>query len=396
MGIPWETIVKQYRSVHGNTTFPILSDYMDDFCNFLIREGNRLISPETQRAYALVLAGRVLAEIEKNVQSQAQLALHQAVDNDESITIEQLQGLVIEFRDGFTSPVVNQYHELAQAAPNMEEVSPELEASITGILGESFEEVCDEIFQRTIPPETSQKLYDIATKAISGFHSAVEASPFFTGVAVAGFGENDMLPAITEVHIEGIVQGTLKKQSIRSESLSVDNGVLIVPLAQGDMIFQFMEGIAPEYEEYISRSMSAYFDTYLDNLMDVFGSVSSIDIAPLRDDIKKSHPQIVESFNEGFTNFRIESTARQIVDAVRMLPKEHLAEMAEALVNLTSLKRRVSLQEETVGGPTDVAVITKGDGMVWIKRKQYFAPELNPGYFARAYGRIASHGTNRT
>ena len=61
--------------------------------------------------------------------------------------------------------------------------------------------------------------------------------------------------------------------------------------------------------------------------------------------------------------------------------------MAEALINLTSLKRRVSPEEETVGGPTDVAVITKGDGMVWIKRKQYFPPELNHGYLARTYGR---------
>lgn len=65
-----------------------------------------------------------------------------------------------------------------------------------------------------------------------------------------------------------------------------------------------------------------------------------------------------------------------------MLPKDELAAMAEALVNLTSFKRKVSMETETVGGPIDVAVISKGDGFIWIKRKHYFKSELNPQFFA--------------
>jgi hypothetical protein len=37
-----------------------------------------------------------------------------------------------------------------------------------------------------------------------------------------------------------------------------------------------------------------------------------------------------------------------------------LAAMAEALVNLTKFKRRITPQKETVGGPIDVAIITRG------------------------------------
>jgi hypothetical protein len=57
--------------------------------------------------------------------------------------------------------------------------------------------------------------------------------------------------------------------------------------------------------------------------------------------------------------------------------------MAEALVSLTSLKRRVTTDAETVGGPTDVALISKGDGFIWIKRKHYFSSELNHDFFTR-------------
>ena len=60
------------------------------------------------------------------------------------------------------------------------------------------------------------------------------------------------------------------------------------------------------------------------------------------------------------------------------LPKDDLSKVAESLVNLTSFKRRVSAEAETVAEPIDVAVISKGDGFVWIRRKHYFPPDLNP------------------
>jgi len=49
------------------------------------------------------------------------------------------------------------------------------------------------------------------------------------------------------------------------------------------------------------------------------------------------------------------------------------------------LKRRWSLEWETVGGPIDVAVISKGDGFIWIKRKHYLRPELNPQFFEKYF-----------
>jgi hypothetical protein len=59
--------------------------------------------------------------------------------------------------------------------------------------------------------------------------------------------------------------------------------------------------------------------------------------------------------------------------------------MAESLVNLTSFKRKVTMESETVAGPIDVALITKGDGFIWIKRKHYFKAELNPQFLANYY-----------
>ena len=71
------------------------------------------------------------------------------------------------------------------------------------------------------------------------------------------------------------------------------------------------------------------------------------------------------------------------MSSIASLSKEDLAELAESLVYLTYLKRRMSFSEESVGGPIDVAIITKGDGFVWLKRKHYFDKELNHDFIHR-------------
>ena len=70
-----------------------------------------------------------------------------------------------------------------------------------------------------------------------------------------------------------------------------------------------------------------------------------------------------------------------IIEMLGHLQKDELAEMAESLVNLTAFKRKMSKEMESVGGPIDVAVISKGDGFIWVKRKHYFKPELNQAFF---------------
>jgi hypothetical protein len=66
-----------------------------------------------------------------------------------------------------------------------------------------------------------------------------------------------------------------------------------------------------------------------------------------------------------------------------MLSIEEMAHLAENLVSLESLKEKMTRSTETVGGPVDVAAITKSEGFVWIRRKLYFDPALNPRYAHR-------------
>lgn len=70
---------------------------------------------------------------------------------------------------------------------------------------------------------------------------------------------------------------------------------------------------------------------------------------------------------------------------IAMMPKIELIELAEALVSITAIERKATSDEGTVGGPIDVAFVTRHEGFVWIKRKYYFNAALNPRYFWRKF-----------
>lgn len=86
---------------------------------------------------------------------------------------------------------------------------------------------------------------------------------------------------------------------------------------------------------------------------------------------------------ESVANFQKENFIDPILNIVSMLSVSELANMAETLVNLTSFKRHITDSLETVGGPVDVLVITRGDGPIWINRKEYFDLQKNIDYQLR-------------
>ena len=94
---------------------------------------------------------------------------------------------------------------------------------------------------------------------------------------------------------------------------------------------------------------------------------------------------ISTEFENQLTQLKREKQIAPTIDTVAILSKEDLAEMAESLIYLTYLKRRISSSEESVGGPIDVAIISKGDGFIWKKRKHYFEESLNKHFMANYF-----------
>jgi len=59
------------------------------------------------------------------------------------------------------------------------------------------------------------------------------------------------------------------------------------------------------------------------------------------------------------------------------MPFQDAIDLAEFLVDLTIKFSRFSPGAQTVGGPIEIAAISKHEGFKWIRRKHYFSKELN-------------------
>jgi hypothetical protein len=116
-------------------------------------------------------------------------------------------------------------------------------------------------------------------------------------------------------------------------------------------------------------------------VIDGISDLSDAQKSVWKDKILPKTAEPIGAFVRELEKHRIERHRGPILQAIINLPIDELAHVAQSLVNLNSFQKRMSLGPETVGGPVDVAVISKGDGFIWIDRKHYFRSELNAHYF---------------
>lgn len=209
----------------------------------------------------------------------------------------------------------------------------------------------------------------------------------YSGVVIAGFGDSDTFPVVEEYQVEAIINNRLKYNLVDRphKRINFNNTAAIIPFAQSDSVATFLEGIDPKCKNIIYSYLENLFADYPIKVLDKIKNINQKDKQKLTEELSRISKELVDFFKKNIDNYIREKNIDPIINTVAFLPKDELALMAESLVNLTSFKQRISMDSETVGGPIDVAIISKGDGFVWIKRKHYFKQELNPHYLSKYY-----------
>ena len=209
----------------------------------------------------------------------------------------------------------------------------------------------------------------------------------FTGIVIAGFNKDRLFPSYIEFNITYLFDDNFILKEIKHLDI-IGNLVHVRPLAQDDVINTFLTSIDKGTEFKLTKYVYKFYEDYTNNLKEAINSNSHLDSnekTKFLNEISK-----IESANknlgllfEEFINQLKDEHANHLLDSISALPKEELSNLAESLINITSLKRKIGSDLETVGGPVDVAIITKGDGFIWTKRKHYFDGNLNPHFFKR-------------
>jgi hypothetical protein len=95
-----------------------------------------------------------------------------------------------------------------------------------------------------------------------------------------------------------------------------------------------------------------------------------------RNELKKlldgvKYKDLIKQFKRYGKNLR-ETERGQWLKALRDYDLQDMARLAENFIAMTSFERHMTFSPEGVGGPIDLAVITKNEGFTWLNRKSWY------------------------
>jgi hypothetical protein len=379
MGLPWETVIKSYRANRAGKKFNSINQYGKDFIEYL--KNNELeFDAKGEEGYVEAFVESIFREIQNGIGNLVQQLF---IDKSVGITKNGLKDIM--------KAVISEHYK--ESRRKRKEIVPMgLSRKLVNRYLGHIENIMEFEFKESGLPKVLN--LDILNKGVRRKLKEVIINEFskymrediMSGIVIAGFGEKEYTPRKKVLVLEGKINGELKYQEVPLTTVKGSSDANIAAFAEKDITVRFMEGVdrlCREYEdEYIRKMCIDYAEKVVNNIAGYSNQQKGI----FKKQLVRYGNELRKEFNEKMEEFTDDQFVQPILDTVASLPKVELAKVAEALVHLTSMKRKVSFEEETVGGPIDVAIISKHDGFIWIKRKHYFEAGLNPQFFAR-YGK---------
>jgi len=375
MGLPWETIVKVYRQHTRGNLQPTVDAYASSFLGFIAQCS--LFSPDYQHAQYEDSVHGYFKLIRTHIEQRIETTIHSEGKIDES-SVKQI-----------VSETIKRHFSVWSKAPLISTVSDKFLKSVRKDFATTINKAIDKVFEKLpLAKALREKLVTLAASLPAKWPPLGISPPMSSGMVLAGFGTEDVFPAVRAFSTSSVLNDVLLHKQLDSHCVDIDFnlGGAIVPFAQRDMVSTFMEGVDPVYQQLIDRFLQEIGNRLPEAILDKIHDIDPGMRAQLATTLQAASEEILPGYLRKLIEYRKNHHVDPVMKVITMLPKDELASMAEALVSLTSLKRRMTMgEQETVGGPIDVAVISKGDGLVWVKRKHYFHKDLNPQFFAKYY-----------
>lgn len=357
--VPWELAIKHFRRHLGKTTFSKVSDYSTALLEFL-KANDTLFPPGFRSSWVEYQFDNSL----KQVVEEAKLGSPELVDA--------------------ALPVADRALLWAKEVKRIREAltNKGMSASLTQL-------ELDALLQNLTPWVSRAQSQIDAVPALSAVNATELAElghmirycfPEFilgsTGVVIAGYGEDQIFPAYEHLNIYGHIGGELSFLRLKGFEVTHGGSAMIQPLAQASMINTFTDGFSPSLEQILNVESKKVFDLIFTELTT---RGIAVDHATQTAIVQKCHPE----FMQGWMRENWTKNFHPLLVVIQNLSVQEMAHLAESLLGLESLKERVTSASESVGGPIDVAAITKSEGLVWIKRKHHFDASLNMRYLSR-------------
>ena len=360
---PWEVIVRRYRQQRGHIEHSTVDDASRDFFAF-IQSDPVFWGSDCGDGFLLWLTERTFDGIVHGVGDT----------NERSIdgNLFRPKAFVRSFRR--VSALLQRKFEKGGICPQFEDYSlaqfrVAAEKIIGSFLKQNEGDDDDDRYPEAVLNEIRPSLEEAVWARIRTRCDDISSARLI----FAGYGSDQVYPSIVSALVcEGFDRHV--NYHIRPEDIiCIGNNrpVAICPFAQVDVIKSILRGIHTDWSE---------------NALDVFQRIVNPYYGFLFKPLSGEEEPGTE-FRKMLAEVETEDLERQFCkEGMRLLDKNHrewekslmncdletLASLADCLIDLTGFHRILTFSQEGVGGPVDVAVISKNDGFTWLRRKSWY------------------------
>ncbi len=337
MNVPWETVVKIYAQKLGSRRFDTLDQYAKDFLGF-IEGATSLFPPEDQKNHLEGAVRAVWSGLYRDKLSERTSGKSGISDDDKIAALTE---------------IIRGDHEIwAKKYSDLEGLGAEYGSRVAKTYEDVIDHLEKQVFEGMKLPRTLKSDLRKTVSLMYGkewFHPSDES-----GVVIAGIGESEPFPALFQYRVGTVAAGKLRYAKVDEARVGAADAV-VVPFAQRETIDMIIGGIHPRLQDKLIEDVERWM--------------------PNGKNGKAKNPERIEKRKKKFASYIREEILQRydqpFMGAVSALPRQDLAKMAEALVNLTAfLMHMTADQDETVAEPIDVALLSKCDGFTWVRHKE--------------------------
>lgn len=364
LDVPWEIIIRQYRTRRGKEKHPTVKAAAEDFMRFVADNATFWTESGPVRSNIVRIVGNIFRK---------------AVDEMMTDQNERKADGCLRRPAAFVKAFTKNCKELQRNAKEygccpqfedytLDEFCKTASAIVDGYLSRySFEDKPELEKEKAYPQAVLDALKPIVMETAKVLIGTRNTCPESAILVFTGYGSEQEYPSLVAAAVcEGIdrrVSYNIQKQDVIE--ISDKRPVAICPYAQDDVIEALLNGVGKEWKARTDSEFKRSLSIRFHSTDEVPGYKLNRYAASLATDDLKS------DFKRSTANL-IRKNRREWEKALDQYDLRSMAELAECLVDLTGFQRILTFEQEGVGGPVDLAVISKSDGFQWLSRKSWY------------------------
>ena len=367
VGNPWDVIVRQYRRERGDIVHPTVESCVHDFFSYVA--GNDLFWNDCiVEDWLKNGLEKVFNEADRNISWE-----DSKQDRNGNFVKPKtyLKSFLKHLRQLRTASLGN------GVCPQFKDYSVEqFRGYASHIIDQYFERLADGVtlnasYRRTFPHEFLSAVREDVESTLLAVLTTRNTDVGSATLVFSGFGAEQEYPSLVSAAVcEGFDHRV--NYHIREEDvicISDEKPVAVCPFAQADVVKAILRGQHRGWSRQVYRNMEELMRDADESIFISEGEGHDLEFLSLLHEI--DYRDIIGKTCDKFCRL-LDKNQREWEKTLLNYDVRSMAALAESLIDLTGFHRILTFQQEGVGGPVDVAVITKNDGFVWLSRKSWY------------------------